>query len=134
MLEIFDFLKENPEVAAMLVSLVVAIIQAVRERMKAKDAILLLLNTLKDEGKQEQGKQFTTATIKKLEEVAEYTDATKDTIEHVKETISEVNREKGIKIGSYKGKPIYLRDAAQVAPVGKALGAALGVLRGIIRR
>lgn len=131
---ILNFVKDNPDTVVLIVSLILAAIQAMREHMKAGDAILLLLNTLKDENKLENGEQFTKEAVEKLEKVAEVTETTKSTINHVKKVIGDVNRKKGIKIGSYHHKPIYLRDAAQLSPIGKSLGAALGVLKGIIGR
>lgn len=131
---ILHFIQNNSDTVVLIVSLIVAAMQAVRERMKASDAILLMLNTLKDESKMGKEHQTSEELTKKLEAVAKVTDVTKDTLAHVKSVIKDTNRRKGIKIGSYKGKPIYLRDAAQLTPIGGALSNALGVLRGIIRR
>ena len=128
---ILKFIETHPE---LFVTVLLALVQLVRERMKAKEAILLIMNALKDEAKLEGDNQFSEKTIEKIDKVAEYMNAGKEAVEHVKEVVNDVNRKKGIKIGSVKGKPIYLEDVAQAAPIGGALANSLKVIRGIFRR
>lgn len=128
---ILKFIETHPE---LFVTVLLALVQLVRERMKAKEAILLIMNALKDEAKLEGDNQFSEKTIEKIDKVAEYMNAGKEAVEHVKEVVNDVNRKKGIKIGSIKGKPIYLEDVAQAAPIGGALANSLKVIRGIFRR
>ena len=132
--EFFNFIKDNPKVLMLVVTLIITAIQAIKEHKGKGDIALLLLNTLKDESKMEGGNIFSDETIAKIDKVAKLTDSSVATVEKVKQTINDANRQSGIKIGSLKGKPIFLRDAAQFSPIGSSLTAALGVLRGIIRR
>lgn len=107
-----NFLNENKSEIALVISVLSAVIYATRQKMKFKDAILLILNTLKDEDKMNSsGTEFTKDAIIKLEEIADKAGTVSAALDTAKKEIEDINRKKGIKIGSYKGKPIYLRDA-----------------------
>lgn len=120
----------NKELFALTVTLLVTLAQAVKAKMQTREAIVLLLNVLKDEEKLTPQGQFKAATIAKIDQVAEIAKVGGTAVDEVKRTIADVNRG-GLKVGSHKGKPVYLED---VSRVGSQLGAALSLLRGILRR
>lgn len=137
-----DWAVTHPQEAASYLVVLLTIYQAVRERMRLREAILLVASVLKDESKMPGG-AFTPATIAKVEQVAEVVGAGATAVAEVKQAIADVNAASAasssspgapvsdIRIGSYKGKPVYL---GQVTAIGSRLGAALGVLRSVIRR
>ncbi len=134
-----DWAVAHPQEAASYLVVLLTIYQAVRERMHLREAILLVASVLKDEAKMPGG-AFTPATVAKVEQVAEVVGAGQTAVAEVKKAIADVNAAAAaspgapvndIKIGSYKGKPVYL---GQVTAIGSRLGAALGVLRSVIRR
>ena len=69
------------------------------------ETAMILINTLKDESKMVGG-QFTTATVDKAKAVAEKISADSVAVETAKNAL--IGKETDIKLGSYKGKPIYL--------------------------
>jgi len=82
-------------------------------------SLTVLANTLKDETKMVGG-QFTTATLKKAQEVANTIGANDVAIEQVKQALK--GKELDVKLGSWKGKPIYLSDALKVGGVVQGVG------------
>lgn len=83
-------------------------IQSRKNGKSAAQALLIAINTLKDEHKLSDG-QFTRATIEKAEKVAEAIGANDVAVEQVKTALK--GQEVDLRLGSYKGKPIYLSDA-----------------------
>lgn len=124
------FVTEYQQIIGMLIPLLLAIFEIVRERKSWRNSLALLAQTLQDENKMENGKYFTAEAIKKLEEIAAVTGAAKAEIEVTKEILSNVNRN-GIKVGTYNGKPVYLQDAVVV---GGMVRNAWRALRGLFRR
>ena len=107
------FVRENSYLIATFISLLFALFEIVRERKSWRASLALLAQTLQDENKMENGKYFTSATVEKMEEIAKLTGARKVEVETAKEVLSKVNK-KGIQVGSYRGKPVYLQDALVV--------------------
>ncbi len=81
-------------------------------------SLIVLANTLKDENKMVGG-QFTLQTVAKAEEVARQIGANDQAIEQVKEALK--GRQIDVKLGSWKGKPIYLSDALKVGGIADAV-------------
>jgi hypothetical protein len=97
--------------------------------------LVLIANTLKDEDKMVDGK-FAAATAAKVEKVAAVMGAGTNAVVEVKQAVAQnstnpADHKGDIKIASINGKPIYL---GETAAIGTKLSAALGVLRGLIRR
>lgn len=111
-----NFLSQlNPEVIATWLGYIIAFLSFVwhffQSRKAGKNAaqsLLIAINTLKDENKLANGR-FTHATIEKAEKVAEAIGANDVAFEQVKTALK--GQEVDVKLGSYKGKPIYLSDA-----------------------
>jgi len=78
----------------------------------------ILVNTLKDEGKMIDG-QFSPATLQKAQEVANTISADSVAVEQVKQVLK--GRETDIKLGSYKGKPVYLSDAIGFSSIAQGI-------------
>ena len=76
------------------------------------EALIVAINTLKDEAKMEDGK-FSPETIKKAEQFATTIGADDKAIEQVRQALQ--GKEFDVKLGSYKGKPIYLSKTLGVA-------------------
>lgn len=81
-------------------------------------SLILLANTLKDESKMVGG-QFTQDTLKKVEEVATTIGANDEATKQVKQVLK--GKELDIKLGSWRGKPIYLSDAMGVGGLFQGL-------------
>lgn len=140
---IVNFCVEHKESIAYVLfyvfSIGMVLASAVRQKLNFSEAMILLVNTLKDETKMESdGKAFSQATVTKIDQVAQATKAGATAISEAKAVITTVNTRDittanpgDLKIGSYKGKPVFLSDATAI---GSKLAAALGVLRGIIRK
>lgn len=90
-----------------------------RQGKTVAETLIILANTLKDESKMPGG-TFSPETIKKAEEFATTIQADDKAIEQVKEVLS--GRELDLKLGSFKGKPIYLSDALKLGGLASALG------------
>lgn len=128
MQEYIEILQNNRELLSIGITVLLAIIEIVRERMKSKDALMLLLNSLKDENKM-QGNKFSDALIDKLYQVAEVQKVGKDALEEVKQTIEKPRD--GLRIGSYRGKPIYVQDVGVVA---RWVSALYSSVKGVFKR
>lgn len=105
---------------------VVAVLTAIISLYKSHKAgqtfaqsLIVLVNTLKDEDKMVGG-QFTLKTLKKAEEVATAIGANDVAVEQVKQALK--GKELDVKLGSWKGKPIYLSNALQFGGVVQGLG------------
>lgn len=77
-------------------------------------SLIVLANTLKDESKMVGG-QFTLKTVEKAEEVAREIGANDVAVEQVKQALR--GKELDLKLGSWKGKPVYLSDALQIGGI-----------------
>lgn len=94
-----------------LVAILTAIISMYRSYKAGKgfaEIATILVNTLKDENKMVGGK-FSTATLDKAQEVANTISADTVAMEQVKVVLQ--GRSTDIKLGSFRGKPVYLSDA-----------------------
>lgn len=127
---LIEFLATHKEEIALVVTLIVTLAQAIKAKLQAREAIILLLNVLKDEDKMTASGQFKDATLKKIDQVAQVAQVGTTAVAEVKQVITDVNRG-GLKLGSYNGKPVYLED---VGRIGSRLGAALSIVRGILRK
>jgi len=82
------------------------------------EQIAILVNTLKDEQKMING-AFSPETLKKAEEFAMTIQADDVAVEEVKKVLK--GQELDIKLGSFKGKPIYLSDGLKLGGLASAL-------------
>ena len=78
------------------------------------EAMTVLVNTLKDENKMIDGK-FSGATLEKAEVFATTIGANDQAVEQVKSVLR--GKELDVKVGSLKGKPVYLSDVLQVGGI-----------------
>lgn len=90
------------------------------------ESLAVAINTLKVEDKMING-AFQPELVDKVGKVAEVLQVSKEAKENVEKVLKE-GKELDIKIGSIKGKPIYLGD---VAGIGSSLAAALKRIRAI---
>ena len=100
--------------AGYVVAALTAIISLYRNYKAGKsaaEALTVIVNVLKDENKMLNGK-FSPETVQKAEEVAKAISADDVAVEQVKQVLK--GREIDAKVGSYKGKPIYLSDVLSV--------------------
>lgn len=104
---------------------VVAVITAILHFYKARkagataaEATLLIVNTLKDESKLTGG-VFSKDTLKKVEDVASAVGANTQAVEQAKEALR--GQQLDVKVGSYRGKPIYISDALKVGGIAQGI-------------
>lgn len=103
------------------VAVVTAIIHFYKARKAgatAAEATLLIINTLKDESKLTGG-LFSQDTLKKVDEVAQTVGANTKAVEQAKEALK--GQQLDIKVGSYRGKPIYISDALKIGGVAQGI-------------
>lgn len=103
--------------AGYLVAILTAAVSLYKSHKAGKsfaEAMTVLVNTLKDENKMVDGK-FSSATIEKAEALATTIGANDVAVEQVKSALK--GKELDIKLGSLKGKPVYLSDALQVGGI-----------------
>lgn len=135
---IAQFLNDHKEAittfVVMAIPLFYSIVHAAKARIDGKittrEAIMLVINTLKDEAKMTDN-AFHDATLQKIDKVAQAASTGASAVAEVKQVIGDVNRQNGIKVGSLNGKPVYLD---QVVGIGSSLFQKLSILRGILRR
>lgn len=137
------FFKAHQEIILSILFYVFSIgsilVSAVRKHLSMQEAMILMINTLKDEDKMEaNGAIFKEDTLKKIDKIAEVTQVGAQAIAEVKSVITTANTRDpstanpgDIKLGSYNGKPVFISDAYTV---GSKLVSALGILRGILRK
>ena len=128
MTEVLNFITDNQQSIATLVTLILAIVKIIRDKVEAKNALMLLLNSLKNEN-QMAGNQFTKELLEKVQSVAEIQKVSQDTLKEVVETIEKPRD--GLKIGSYKGKAIYVQD---VGVVSTAISTVYNAVKGLFKR
>lgn len=103
--------------AGYLVAILTAAVSLYKSHKAGKsfaEAMTVLVNTLKDENKMVDGK-FSSATLEKAEALANTIGANDVAVEQVKSALK--GKELDIKLGSLKGKPVYLSDALQVGGI-----------------
>lgn len=108
--------------AGYLVAVLTAAISLYKSHKAGKtfaEAITVLVNTLKDEGKMVEG-QFSHATIEKAKVFATTIGANDAAVEQVKSALQ--GKELDIKLGSLKGKPVYLSDALSIGGIIQGFG------------
>ena len=106
----------------MLCSMIVSFIKARKDGKTMSEAVLLIVNTLKDEDKMVQG-QFTAETHAKAEAVGNAL-TVGDTAKNIV-TAALSGSTSDVQVGSYKGKPVYIP--------GGMLSGALGMLKKVIK-
>ena len=99
---------ENWELAVLVIGFAYHVYKLRKQGKTTLEALQLAFNVLKDEAKMVDGK-FSKDTVKKLEEVAETIDTSKKAVTQVKQAMQ--GAEIDIKLGSYRGKPIFLSEA-----------------------
>lgn len=112
--------------AGYLVAVLTAAISLYRSHKAGQtlaQSLVIMANTLKDEAKMPDG-MFSTATIQKAKEVATTIGANDVAVEEVKKALQ--GKELDVKIGSLKGKPIYLSDAIGIGSVVQGFGKLFG--------
>lgn len=108
--------------AGYLVAVLTAAISLYKSHKAGKgfaEAMTVIVNTLKDESKMIDGK-FSSATLEKAENFATTIGANDVAVEQVKSALK--GKELDIKLGSLKGKPVYLSDALRVGGILQGLG------------
>ena len=108
--------------AGYLVAVMTALISLYKSHRAGKtfaEAMTVLVNTLKDENKMVDGK-FSSATLEKAEVFATTIGANDAAVEQVKGALK--GKELDIKLGSLKGKPVYLSDALQIGGIIQGFG------------
>ena len=103
--------------AGYLVAVLTAAISLYKSHKAGKtfaEAMTVLVNTLKDESKMIDGK-FTSATLEKAEVFATTIGANDQAVEQVRGALK--GKELDVKLGSLKGKPVYLSDVLQVGGI-----------------
>lgn len=114
----------------MLASWLAAYLKARRDGKAISEAVTLAINVLKVEEKMTNG-AFKQELIEKADVAAEVLQTGERARDEVMQALQMGREVPDLKIGSIKGKPIYL---GQIAGVGAALAAALRKLRLINRR
>ena len=99
---------ENWELIALVLGFLWHVYKLRKQGKTTLEALQLAFNVLKDEAKMVDGR-FSENTVKKLEEVAETIDTSKQAVTQVKQAMQ--GAEIDVKLGTYKGKPIYLSEA-----------------------
>ena len=112
-----QFVQYSGYAVAALTALI-SIYKAYKQGKNAGEIITILVNTLKDESKMTGGK-FSPEAVKKAEEVAITIGANNKAVEEAKKALG--GAEIDVKIGSYKGKPIYLSEAIGAGAIIKKL-------------
>jgi hypothetical protein len=124
-----------------------AFAQAIKQKITAGEALVLLGNALQNEKQMVNG-QFTGATVQKIEQIGAATGASPAAVAAVTNTITKINQAAAtspagdpsapapaatgdIKIGSLNGKPVYL---GQVVGVSRQAQAVVEIFRGIFGR
>lgn len=107
-------------------TLLLAVLKLRKQGKTWAEAFHVAINTLKVEDKMVDG-TFSPDLVKKVGAVAEALQVGKEAKEKVEKVLSE-GKELDIKVGSIKGKPIYLGD---ITGIGSTLAAALRRLKGI---
>ena len=100
-------------------SVIISLYKSHKAGKTLAQSLVVLANTLKDENKMTGGK-FSPETLQKAEEFATTIGANDAAVEQVKSALK--GREIDVKIGSWKGKPIYISDAIGLGGIFQGLG------------
>lgn len=100
-------------------SVIISLYKSHKAGKTLAQSLIVLANTLKDESKMVGGK-FTPETIQKAEEFATTIGANDVAVEQVKQALK--GREIDVKLGSWKGKPVYLSDAISLGGIVQGIG------------
>lgn len=109
---------ENWELIALVLGFLWHVYKLQKQGKTTLEALQLAFNVLKDEAKMIDGK-FSENTVKKLEEVAETIDTSKQAVTQVKRAMQ--GAEIDVKLGSYRGKPIFLSEALGIGAIIRKL-------------
>ena len=120
---ILKLVGDNKDIILFIVGIVVLIIKNMLNGRKFKNALILAINAMKDESKIKDDK-FDFSLVKKVKEINKLHVGDAKAAKEVEKLIESMNNKDGMKVGSYKGKPIYVRDVAGV----------IGMLGGIFRK
>ena len=104
--------------AVAVLTAIISVYKNYKQGKSAGEIITILVNVLKDENKMVGGK-FSPEALKKAEEVAITIGANDVAVEEAKKALK--GNEIDVKIGSYKGKPIYLSDAIGAGSIMKKI-------------
>lgn len=116
--QVFDFTVSNWELIVLVLGVVFHVYKQKKLGKSTSESLILAFNVLKDEAKMVDGK-FSDDAIKKLEEVSEVIGTSKESVEKVKTAMR--GAEVDIKLGSYRGKPIYLSEALGLGAIIRKL-------------
>ena len=87
---------------------------------KKEEKFWVIVNALKDENKMVDGEKFTNDFISKLEKIGKALNVSNNSLKEAKANILQANTG-SIKVGSYKGKPIYANNILKEAGRLKSL-------------
>ena len=121
--QVIEIAAANWELIALLIGFCYHVYKQRKAGKSSIEAITLALNVLKDEAKMVNGK-FSGETLAKLAEVKEAIGASKESAKTVDKALQ--GAEVDIKLGSYRGKPIYLSKALGLATLANKLKKAKG--------
>lgn len=119
-------LKSLCSLLIIVVVQVVVIIRVIRKMLAgdktAEEALMIMLNILKDDKKMVNGKRFDLKINDKIDAIGDIIKTSNEAKNKVKNIINKVNKRKGlIKVGSYKGKEIYATDLLNLGSALKKL-------------
>jgi hypothetical protein len=116
--ETFKWMAEHWETLSAIVIALLTTYRAYQEKLSGIEALKLVINVFKDEGKKDgELPLHAEKTIEKVILVAHQLETPTKAVEAVKTAVSDVNEsaKDDTKIGSYKGKPIYLGSVLSIA-------------------
>lgn len=145
----WEWVCAHAETIAVILGIVAGFLKAMAtQKLTADRALLLIANALQDEKKMTNG-QFTTATITKIDSVAQASGADPVAVDIAKQAITKINQAvtaaqpvnplapavsnagvNDIKIGSMNGKPIYLGQVVGLSAQAKAVTEVFGRIFG----
>ncbi|MDD5486813.1 MAG: hypothetical protein PHW65_04600 [Dehalococcoidales bacterium] len=97
---------------------IVSFYRSYKAGKSASEALLIVINALKDEEKMVDG-AFSKQTLQKIEDFATTIQADDKAVKQAKQALQ--GRELDVKIGSFKGKPIFLSDALKLGGLVSAV-------------
>lgn len=149
LVSVWEWVCAHAETIAVILGIVAGFLKALaNQKLTADQALLLIANALQDEKKMTNG-QFTTATITKIDTVAQASGADPAVVDIAKQTITKINQAvtqaqpvtptapalstagaNDIKIGSMNGRPIYLGQVVGISAQAKAVMEVFGRIFG----
>ena len=109
---------ENWELIALVLGFLWHVYKLRKQGKTTLEALQLAFNVLKDEAKMVDGR-FSPDTLKKLEEAAEVIEASQESAQAVKRAMQ--GAEVDIKLGSFRGKPVFLSNALGLGAIVRSL-------------